>query len=247
MYSLRLYTNQSCVHVGIRCNCAKKTLVDPLGHHFISGCHKDGMIKRQHDNLVHEFKRLFEWAGLQTIREKHYCFTQTNPEKLDRPDLSLPHPPKRNKKLILDAVISNPVEGSQSAVPKAISRASAVKVNIANIAAFNKKNLHYQQMAADNTLGFLTLAFESTGRIHPESLKFIKDVALYAVEIRKINYSICINYILTCISSVLQKELANNIQTRCGKINGRTRSSVIDNDCVNIVASSPIPSINDSV
>jgi hypothetical protein len=149
--------------------------------------------------------------------------------------------------LILDAVISNPVEGSQSAVPKAISRASAVKVNIANIAAFNKKNLHYQQMAADNTLGFLTLAFESTGRIHPESLKFIKDVALYAVEIRKINYSICINYILTCISSVLQKELANNIQTRCGKINGRTRSSVIDNDCVNIVASSPIPSINDSV
>jgi hypothetical protein len=71
MYSLRLYTNQSCVHVGIRCNCAKKTLVDPLGHHFISGCHKDGMIKRQHDNLVHEFKRLFEWAGLQTIREEH--------------------------------------------------------------------------------------------------------------------------------------------------------------------------------
>ena len=222
MCCLRLYSKQACVSNGIRCNCGKKTLVDSLGHHFISGCPKDGFIKRQHDNLVHEFKKLFEWAGLQTIREETYCFTQVHPEKQDRPDLSLPHPPKRDKKLLLDVVISNPVEGSQNAVPKIITKDNALKINAANQTAVIRKNTHYQQMSADNALGFLPLAFESTGRIHPDSMKFIKDVAHYAEETRKINYVVCLANIICC-----------------WRISGRIRTrAFINNTSVDITANS---------
>jgi hypothetical protein len=171
---------------------------------------------------VHEFKKLFEWAGLQTIREETYCFTQVHPEKQDRPDLSLPHPPKRDKKLLLDVVISNPVEGSQNAVPKIITKDNALKINAANQTAVIRKNTHYQQMSADNALGFLPLAFESTGRIHPDSMKFIKDVAHYAEETRKINYVVCLANIICC-----------------WRISGRIRTrAFINNTSVDITANS---------
>ena len=70
-------------------------------------------------------------------------------------------------------------------------------------------------------LSFNPISFESTGRIHPESMKFLEEVAEYAEMHLKIKYNVIINYIITCISSILQKELASNIAKRSFMINSR--------------------------
>ena len=72
-------------------------------------------------------------------------------------------------------------------------------------------------------------------------MEFLQEVGKYAAEYRKISYSIVINYILTCISSTLQREIANNIQYRAFKINGSVfEANSITNNI--LITASAIPS-----
>jgi hypothetical protein len=241
MFCNRLYMKHSCIDTGKRCDCARNVILDAKGHHFISGCPKHNMIKKQHDILNYELKRLLEWSGLSVIREEVRCFQAVNPESNDRPDLTIRRPPKRDKPLVIDTVISNPVPGSMKAVPSVLTKNKASKVNRANELAFQKKNEHYKELATANGFGFLPFAFESTGRIHPKTMEFLQEVGKYAAEYRKISYSIVINYILTCISSTLQREIANNIQYRAFKINGSVfEANSITNNI--LITASAIPS-----
>ena len=92
--------------------------------------------------------------------------------------------------------------------------------------AFTTKNGKYLDIATQNGLSFLPIIFESTGRIHPQGLKFFEAIADHAAEVKKINKGIIFNFIMNKLSCVYQKNLANNINSRLNTINGHQTRAV---------------------
>ena len=95
-----------------------------------------------------------------------------------------------------------------------LSRAQAVQECRAANKAYSDKCRIYGELARANNLEFVALIFESTGKIHPNTVRFIDDM-LKLGRLKRFWY--------TAISFSLQKHLAQSLLTltRAKNINGR--------------------------
>ena len=104
--------------------------------------------------------------------------------------------------------------------------------------AFAAKEKKYKQIATDNRLSFLPLIFESSGRPAETTVKFLKSMAKHAAEVKKINVNIVFSYMMTRLSCVIQRCVANSLNTRVNNLNSHAtkaaaRAYIVSADHVN--------------
>jgi hypothetical protein len=222
---------------GTNCDgCTRKVVLDPTCHHLVSGCPCFGKRTQLHDALSYAANEMAKYCGFRTKREELHCFREADPECGKKPDVSIFNPPildnllgigdGRIRKLVLDFQVTDPLPGSASGVFKPMSQYLAEKANHMADMAFATKNRKYLNIATENGLSFLPIIFESTGRIHPKSLKFFEAIADHAAEVKKINKGIVFAFIMNKLSCVFQKNLASNINSRLDTINGHQTRAV---------------------
>ncbi len=149
----------------------------------VSGCAAESCRTHMHDMMVLELKNIANYSGIYAIREEIGCFKVVTPDNDKRPDLSFRNAAEidsgtevRDRPLILDVSITDPVPGSTSGQLH-ISDAAAKVPDRAAEQAFKDKNTKYLQIAHDNGLSFLPIIFESTGRVHESVVKMVKSLA----------------------------------------------------------------------
>jgi hypothetical protein len=211
-------------------------LLDPYGLHVTSGCGKDGHRQALHNATVLELDRLCRFAGMATELEEHGAFRADLPENNNRPDITI-----RNtnglqtsfEKIYIDVAITCPLEGSSKCV---IIHPGVRKATMKGFRAkerYRTKITHYknildqaaEQNPEDNLgsrPGVQPFVFETTGFIHPESLKFLQKIADLASETQKIPQESMLKFFKKRLSFCLQRALASAINTRTRKLLGRT-------------------------
>lgn len=226
----RLFLHQKDLVEGTVCDgCKRKVILDPTGHHLVSGCASFGKRTQMHDALAYEASFLISYCGLRNIREELGCFREAHPECGKRPDITVFNPVAsdnlvdangRIPKLILDFQITSPLPGSQQGVFSAMTPYMADKADNMAGKAFTKKNSDYKRIAEDNGLSFLPIIFETTGRIHPKALEFFSAIADHASQVKRIDKGIIFAFMMNRLSCVLQKHMAGIISSRVNTING---------------------------
>ena len=206
---------------GSKCNCKRKSNLDPLGHHISTGCNKDGSLLNTHDSLSYCFKDFLNHAGIMARMEELGCFRGSDPNCNKKPDLSLfNYPNCLKQKLILDLSLAHPVPILGSVE---LSRNQAILPNRAGNKRVHEKRIKYQQIADANNLEFLPIIFETTGRMHPLTAKFFDDTIEYMAYSQvqsNIMKSVSSLYWSARISCCIQKSIANSILSRSRSING---------------------------
>ena len=238
----RLFLPMRKLAEGTICDgCRKKVVLDRTGHHLVTGCPCFGKRTQQHDAIAHCLSGLISYSGMRNVREELGCFRDADPENGKKPDITVINPmlsatndselnlvngDGRIPKLILDVQITSPLKGSQSGVFERMTPYMASKVNNMADKAFNSKMHKYKKIAEDNGLSFLPIIFETTGRVHPKAEKFVEALAEFASEEKKIEKGTIFAFMMNKLSSVLQKHLAESINSRVSTINGHlTRSA----------------------
>ena len=79
---------------------------------------------------------------------------------------------------------------------------------------YTAKNTKYRQICIDNGYQFQPIVLETNGNIHPEVLKFLRNVAKQATVISKIDEHTLYNYYLKVLSVQLQIGLAQSINEK---------------------------------
>ena len=207
-------------------NDLARIVLDALGHHLVSGCAAESCRTHMHDLLVLELKNIANYSGIYAIREEIGCFKVVTPDNDKRPDLSFRNAAEidsgtevRDRPLILDVSVTDPVPGSTSGQLH-ISDAAAKVPDRAAEQAFKDKNTKYLQIAHDNGLSFLPIIFESTGRVHGSVVKMVKSLAALAEEPLKIAKDILYSNFMNRLSVVLQRSIAGSILQRSVTLNG---------------------------
>ena len=87
--------------------------------------------------------------------------------------------------------------------------------------AYDGKNRKYEDLAQENNLSFLPIIFETSGRPHPDVVKFVRAMADECAEAKGVPADIIYGYVMNSLSCVLQRGLANSINGRVNTLNGR--------------------------
>jgi hypothetical protein len=218
--------DQKRIIPGSVCNCStqrQRVTLDLKGHHVASGCRLDGVRQATHDGVKYEIAGIINYSGGRTKIEERGCFAATDPSSQMRPDISVRNPPDGGSELLLDVCVTSPLPGvgNGNLSNSSLNLTAAVDVGRAARTKFNNKNIKYKAIAEANQLTFLPIIFESTGRLHPESLQFFKDLAKYAEEEEKrINdKTVLFAYMMNRISCALQKNIARSIIRRLAVVN----------------------------
>jgi hypothetical protein len=213
-YRLRLMI--PAIVPGSRCTGKGCGLVDPFGVHLTTGCAKGGYRHRTHDNLVLTVESLSRSCGVLTRREARRCFQADASDSQRRPDLLLYNAPKHNRPVVVDLMITGPVSS------KALSRTSALQEFRAANSAYSKKQLSYRDIASANNFDFVPLIFESTGKIHPETVGFLNSMLESAADGDKKRLGALKRFWYGVLSFSLQKFLAQALMARIHDINGKS-------------------------
>ena len=144
------------------------------------------------------------------------CFQADASESQRRPDLLLYNAPKHHRPAVLDLMITGPVSS------RVLSRASALQEYRAANAAHSKKMTSYQHIASSNNLDFVPLIFESSGKIHPETISFLDSILEAAADGDKKRLGGLKRFWYGLLSFSLQKFLAQAILARILEMNGRS-------------------------
>ncbi len=91
--------------------------------------------------------------------------------------------------------------------------------------AFQGKNRKYLRIANVNGLSFKPIIFETNGRMHEDSVKFVRKYTKHASEVKGIEHSIVDGYAFNRLSCVIQKHIANAILTRSHSVNSHLPGS----------------------
>ena len=86
--------------------------------------------------------------------------------------------------------------------------------------SYNKKVASYGAIATRNSLEFLPIIIETTGRIEDHAKAYVESIAEEASVSKKIKKSILYKYMMNRISCTFQRNLANSIICRANTING---------------------------
>ncbi len=79
----------------------------------------------------------------------------------------------------------------------------------------------YNIVAQENNLSFLPIIFETSGRPHPDVVKFVRAMADECAEAKGVSADIIYGYVMNSLSCVLQRGIANSINLRVNTLNGR--------------------------
>jgi hypothetical protein len=214
LYRLRLEI--PAIVPGSRCNGKSCGLVDRFGVHLTTGCGKGGFRHRTHDNVVLTIESLSRSCGVMTRREARRCFQTDLSSSERRPDLLLFNVPRHHQPVVADLMITGPVG------TKALSLISALQEYRAANAAYGKKQTSYKDIASTNSLDFVALIFESTGKIHPETVRFLNSMLEACAGGDKFRLGSLKRFWFGLISFSLQKYLAQSLLARIQEISGRS-------------------------
>ena len=229
----RFYLIQPMIRNGSRCNCRHASFLDMLGHHFVSGCGTGGFRNRLHDSVAHEWSAIVRYCGYHVLLEEVQCFVECDTTGR-RPDISVFNPSRvkgqvgenGHGKLIMDVQITNPIPGSQKGVPlQSMEVAKARESGRAAKTSYNRKVASYGAIAARNSLEFLPIIIETTGRIEDHARTYVESIAEEAAASKKINKGILYKYMMNRVSCTFQRNLANSIICRANTINGHGSQS----------------------
>ena len=106
-----------------------------------------------------------------------------------RPDLSLFELPFDPRNVILDISSTAPIPIFGNAPFTRADTAMARQPMRAAEARYKQKLDTYDAIATANNLKFHPIIFETTGSIHPESLKFIMTLSAFSIVITKMEHS----------------------------------------------------------
>ena len=214
----RLFLEQPVYVPTSKCYCKRQPLLDPLGHHLSAGCAKDGTLHKTHDSLKLVLKELSSFAGLYTRIEENRAFQEAFPNCNLRPDLSIYN--LLPIKVVADISLTHPFPVNSST--NKLSRKAALKSCRAAETALKRKNTKYLPVSTASNLEFLALIFETTGKMHPQTEKFIKSLLSKACEsINPKYHPVLQGYWYTRISCSIQKSIADAILTKSRVVNGK--------------------------
>jgi hypothetical protein len=213
----RLFLQQPVYVPTSKCYCKKAPTLDPLGHHLSAGCAKDGTLHKTHDSLKLVLKELCSFAGLYTRIEETRAFQEAFPDCNLRPDMSIYN--YHYHKVVADVSVTHPIPISSSTV---LSRNAALQPCRAAEKARRRKIAKYSTVSDANNLEFLPIIFETTGKMHPETEIFVKEILQKACEdIPLVHHSVLHSYWYTRISCSIQKSVAEAILTKSRVVNGK--------------------------
>ena len=107
---------------------------------------------------------------------------------------------------------------------KALSRSAALQEFRAAELAYSRKQASYREIAPANNFDFVPVIFESTGNIHPETVKFLNSILEKSASGDKSRLGALKRCWYGALSFSLQKFLAQAILSRIADMNGRGTS-----------------------
>jgi hypothetical protein len=211
--------------------------LDKTALHLVHACHTDKSPTVIHDTVALELTRLCQQAGLWAEREK-FVFRAGLPGDNHRSDITIHHPPSEllPKSTHIDLAITSSLEGSLScnllvpslnlACQQGHQADAKYKSKVANYKKVEQK-MHEESPDTANAHEYVLVPFvmESTGLIHPESLKFLEQTADEADLTAKLGGECMLIYFKRRISFTFQRALANVILSRTKKISNHRNSS----------------------
>jgi hypothetical protein len=221
---LRLFMEQPTLPHGVRCNCTGNPLIDKRCHHMLTGCGFGGCRIRAHDNQVAELNSCLAYLGMRTRKEQRGIFREFNPHDNHIPDITVINPPAHPtcspSPLLLDVAIATVIEGLQNGDSyKYMPLATAeTECRAANKSAAKKKKkydpLCNPEEGRPKRFSFIPIIYETTGRMHPDTLAFIKLCCKSSSLHKKIEGETIYTFILKRLSVCFQKSMATNIFER---------------------------------
>jgi hypothetical protein len=207
--TLRLFLPQKCLIGETMCNCKKK--LDKEGIHFCSGCSYDGARINTHDRFRDQLERIIKYCGIHTKSEERGAFLSGDPACGKRPDISIFNLPNKSGKQILDVQITSPVPPNN---PKEFTMKQAkIPLRAANLAHQTKVN-NYKDIAPSNNLGFQSIIFEITGRMHSSTQQFLTEILAHSSDRKAIVPERLWHYWISTLMITLQNGLADGIMKR---------------------------------
>ena len=129
--------------------------------------------------------------------------------------------PGPNRKIVIDVSIACPIPIFGVVANRQFSRQKAMTVERAADERYNAKLRIYDAIASSNGLKFQPIIFESSGRMHSQSLKFVKSIIGKASMNGDGHLdSVLCNYWLSRISCSFQHQIAAEILGKIRKLKG---------------------------
>ena len=144
-----------------------------------------------------------------------------------RPDISIYNAEEvdsgddRNRTLVMDVQVTDPIPGSQGGILKDPPARTAGTPEVQADYAYADKNRKYKNVSHQNGLSFSPLIFESTGRMHKSTVAILRSFAKLAEEPLRIPKAVLYGYFIRRISCCLQRSIARAILTRVSAIKRR--------------------------
>jgi len=220
----RLYLPQPEGSTGLRCDCSRRgehPVIDDRCHHIITSCPKNAFGMNLHNAVSNTIKEAVNAAGFRAKREEVGCFQNvidefSERERRMRPDLTVFDLPGSHRKVIID--VSNicpiPISGIQP-----LNHEDAKQIQRAAQLRYDAKMLKYDAISSANGIKFQPIIFETTGRVHSQSLRFLRSV------LRNISGymdgKLLQAYWLNRISCSFQQQLAISIRDKLRKQKGQ--------------------------
>ena len=223
LLNMRLYLSQPDRSEGLRCDCKSRPIIDDRTHHLVTGCPKLALGMNIHNSVCNTIKELANSAGIRAKREQFGAFQNifvagfTDKQRNMRPDLSLFDLPFDPRNVILDISSTAPIPIFGNAP---FTRAMARQPMRAAEARYKQKMDTYDAIATANNLKFHPIIFETTGSIHPESLKFIMTL-LSIFNHHYQNGALLKKYWLDRISCSYQHQVAIGIREKLKYLKGQ--------------------------
>ena len=108
-------------------------------------------------------------------------------------------------RLLLDVAVTSPLEGANTGTLEIPSREDALVACRQAGKMFASKVRKYEGRGMPAGFSFLPIIFESTGRLHPDSLIFLRTVAAKASDLQRIGHDTLFNHFLKRLSVGLQR------------------------------------------
>ena len=217
----RLNLSQPSIPAGLTCACARKPIIDTLGRHFTTGCALHGVRQSTERSIVDSLTYICHYskAPVTSLQDRHILRSADETEN-KRPDLTVLNAPHYHGPLLIDVSIVQAYPGSMNPTaplprtppdfyPSLHNRPQSRTAS----ARYNFKVNKYQVLSTANGVSFLPFIMESNGYIHPNSAKFLLDLAHQASFFHGIPWQNLLQYFHSILSVSLQSALSQAILT----------------------------------
>lgn len=201
---------------------------DPYGHHYASACIRDvrsengfGQAAQPHaihDAIKRELKDIAVHAQSPCILEPQDLLFVQNSDNQVRPDMVMDIAVSNTTRMkhAIDVSIVCPFIGSKSGKIEIGSNTDngMPKHDATANSKVSSKNAKYKTLCENRHITFVPFVMYSTGKIHKDGLKLLKNLAEQAESIREIPANILFKYYLKRINFVLIKQVSYTIRMK---------------------------------